>query len=183
MGYQMLSMQEAAALPHNHGALGLDVDRAQQITDGGMTFDIIRVKQVKRGSTGAQAGLRSGDEIIALDGHVFPTLVAFAAYIGSAQPGSQMMVDYMPAGSGPQKAQRVAVTVGQAGQPAPSGPASTSSGMSTGTKIAIGAGAVALLGCYEMGCFSHHARPANGQQPGQQPMDTQSTDIQGQSNR
>ena len=33
MGYRMLSEQEAATLPHNHGALGLDVSRAQQIVD------------------------------------------------------------------------------------------------------------------------------------------------------
>lgn len=142
---------------------------------------------------GAQAGFKTGDEIIALDGHVFPTLVTFADYIGSILPGTRMMVDYIPAGGGPQQAQRVAVTVGQAGQMSSGGasgsqrfggqgsggrgsggeagaPAST--GMSTGTKIAIGAGAVALLGCYEMGCFSHHAtperqavQPSGGMQP------------------
>lgn len=169
MGYRLLSAQEAAGLPRNRGALGLEVDRGQQITDDGMTFDIIRVKQVKPGSTGGRAGLKAGDEIIALDGRVFPTLVAFAAYIGSASPGGQMMVDYMPAGGGPQQAQRVAVTVGRAGQAAPpvaDTGSKGSGGMSTGTKIAIGAGAVALLGCYEMGCFAHrNTGPA--QQPAQ----------------
>ena len=79
MGYRLLSAQEAASLPRNHGALRLEVDRGQQITDRGMTFDIIRVKRVKPGSTGGQAGLRPGDQIIALDGRVFPTLVAFGA--------------------------------------------------------------------------------------------------------
>ena len=163
MGYQLLSQQEAASLPRNRGALGLDVERSQQITDGGMTFDIIRIKQVRQGSAGAQAGLKTGDQIIAIDGHVFPTLVAFSNYIGSVPPGSPMTVDYMPAGTGPQQAQRVAVTAGQAGQVGQTAgkqaeaPAST--GMSTGTKIAIGAGAVALLGCYEMGCFSRKAAP------------------------
>jgi hypothetical protein len=169
MGYRLLSSQEAAGLPHNHGALGLDVDRGQQITDSSMTFDIIRVKQVRPGSTGGRAGLKTGDQIIALDGRVFPTLVAFAGYIGSVSPGSQIMVDYMPAGSGPSQAQRVAVTVGRAGQPAPAEPESDSqrpAGMSTGRKIAIGAGAVALFGCYEMGCFSHR-NAGTGQQPGQ----------------
>jgi hypothetical protein len=45
MGYRLLSVQEASRLPRNHGALGVDVERATQITDDGMTFDIIRVKQ------------------------------------------------------------------------------------------------------------------------------------------
>ena len=163
MGYRLLSAQEASALPRNHGALGLDVDRSQQISDSGMTFDIIRVKQVRPGSAGAQAGFRRGDQIIALDGRVFPSLAAFAAYIGSSTPGSSMTVDYMPAGGGPQQAQRVAVTVGRAGQTSSSAqtsnPRQTSSerstGMSTGSKMAIGAAAVALLGCYKVGCFSH----------------------------
>ena len=160
MGYRLLSAQEASALPRNQGALGLDVERAQQITDGGMTFDIIRVKQVAARSAGAQAGLQRGDQIIALDGRVFPSLVAFAAYIGSATPGSQMTVDYMPTGGGPQQAQRVAVTVGRAGQtskPNPPAASDRTTGLSTGSKIAIGAGAVALLGCYKAGCFSHRS--------------------------
>lgn len=128
-----------------------------------MTFDIIRVKQVRAGSAGARAGFRPGDEIIALDGRVFPTLGAFAAYIGSSTPGSQMMVDYMPAGGGPQQAQRATVIVGRAGQtndPRQAEPPERSTGLSTGSKIAIGAGAVALLGCYEMGCFSHRSTPS-----------------------
>jgi S1-C subfamily serine protease len=159
MGYRLLSVQEASGLPHNQGALGLDVERAQQITDSGLTFSLIRVKQVRRNSAGARAGFHAGDQIIALDGRVFPTLAAFAAYIGSVTPGSQMMVDYMPAGTGPQQAQRLIVTVGQAGRDAPPNPQpspeQSSTGMSTGTKLAIGAGAIALFGCYEMGCFSH----------------------------
>lgn len=172
MGYRLLTAQDASRLPQNQGALGLDVKRVQQITDGGMTFDIIGVTHVRPGSAGALAGFKVGDEIIALDGQVFPTLVAFATYIGSSTPGSQITVDYMPAGHGPQQAQRVAVTVGRAGQaPAPDRQAEAErpAGMSTGTKIAIGAGAVALLGCYEMGCFSHRAKPTGGQQPSQQP--------------
>jgi hypothetical protein len=178
MGYRLLSPQESSALPHNHGALGLAVERAQQITDGGMTFDIIRVTQVRRDSTGAQAGFNVGDEIIAVDGWVFPSLSGFAAYIGAALPGRQIMVDYIPTGGGPQQAQRVAARVGSAGQgPAPAmnnSPGGASSpGMSTGAKVAIGVGAVALLGCYEIGCFSHHnsaAAPLNaGRQQPRQP--------------
>jgi len=158
MGYRLLSEQEAGALPRNQGALGLNVERAQQISDGGMTFDLLRVTQVRRGSTGAQAGLKAGDTIIAVDSRVFPTLGTFAAYVGAAQPGSQITVDYMPAGGGPQQAQRVAVAVGQAGQSAPPPPVaatpSPSTGMTTGEKIALGAAAVALFRCYRRGCFS-----------------------------
>ncbi len=178
MGYQLLSPQDAAALPRNRGSLGMDIERAQQITDDGMTFDIIRVKQVRRGSPGAQAGFAPGDQIIAVDGRVFPSLAVFAAYVGSLQPGTAMSVDYIPANGGPGQAQRVSVTVGAAGSAAqPSAqPAPAPTGMSTGTKVAIGVGAVALLGCYEMGCFSKRrpAQPVNGapQQPGGQPQNT-----------
>ncbi|MBV8890282.1 MAG: PDZ domain-containing protein [Alphaproteobacteria bacterium] len=165
MGYRLLSVQEAAGLPHNRGALGMDIGRASQITAGGMTFDIMRIKQVRPGSAGAQAGFRAGDMIIAVDGRVFPTIAAFAAYVGSVPPGNQVNVDYIPAGGGPDTAERVAVTVGAAGagaqapaqaqQPAPAG-------MSTRTKI--GLGAAALLACYEMGCFSSGSRGAAGAQ-------------------
>ncbi len=170
MGYRLLSQQEAAGLPRNQGAIGLNVERAQQITDGGMTFDIIRVTQVRPGSAGERAGLKRGDQIIALDGRVFPTLVAFASYVGSARPGSQMTVDFMPAGGGPQQAQRVSLVVGRAGQASSSqqdNKAQASGGLSTGQKMAIGAGAVALLGCYKVGCFSHRAKSADASQQGQ----------------
>ncbi len=180
MGYRLLSPQEASALPHNHGALGLAVERAQQITDGGMTFDIIRVTQVRRDSTGAQAGFHAGDEIIAVDGRVFPSLSGFAAYIGAAPPGRQIMVDYIPAGGGPQQAQRVAAMVGSAGQvpaPDPRGKEG-STGMSTGTKVAIGAGAVALLGCYEFGCFSHNRSTAAPVNAGRQQLPQQPNGLQ-----
>ncbi len=157
MGYRLLAPQEAASLPRNSGSLGLDVERSQQITDGGMTFDIIRVKRVVRGSPGARAGFSPGDQIIAVNGMVFSSINAFAAYVGSTPPGTQVTVDYIPSGGGPQQAQRVAVEVGGAGRPnqmPPRQEPAPSTGMSTGSKIAIGVGAAALLGCYEMGCFS-----------------------------
>lgn len=164
MGYRMLMPQDAAVLPHNHGSLGLDVERAQHINQNGMTFDLMRIKQVRRGSAGAHAGFKAGDEIIAVDGQVFPTIATFASYVGSVPPGTKISVDSIPAGGGPQQAQRVSVTVGAAGSP-------SSGGMSTGAKIAIGVGAAAVLGCYEMGCFSHRSNPApaNSQQYQQQP--------------
>ena len=108
MGYQLLSQQQAAGLPRNGGALGMDIGRAQQINEGGMTFDLLRVNGVRRGSPGAQAGFNVGDQIIAVDGQVFQNVAAFAAYVGSLQPGRQIAVDYMPANGGPQQAQRVA---------------------------------------------------------------------------
>lgn len=167
MGYRLLSAQEAAGLPRNHGALGMDVERAQQITDGGMTFDIMRVKQVRRNSAGAQAGFQIGDQIIAVDGRVFPTIATFAAYVGSTLPGSQLSIDYMPSGAGPQQAQRIAVAVGGAGEagpaatPARQAEAPAPAGMSTGSKVAIGAAAAALL-CYKFGCFSQRSGTAPG---------------------
>lgn len=160
MGYQVLSQQAASGLPHNRGSLGMDVERAQQINNDGMTFDIIRVKAVRRGSPGAQAGFSPGDQIVAVDGRVFANLAAFAGYIGSVRPGTAVSVDYIPANGGPAQAQRVAVTVGSATGTA-AAPATTSGGLSTGTKIAIGVGAAALFGCYELGCFSRkHTSPA-----------------------
>ena len=163
MGYQLLSQNEASGLPRNRGSLGMDIERGQQITDAGMTFDIIRVKAVRRGSPGAQAGFAPGDQIIAVDGRVFASLAAFAAYVGSVPPGTAVSVDYIPANGGPAQAQRVAVTIGAAtGGPPPAAAASVPAapgGLSTGTKIAIGAGAAALLGCYELGCFSHRQAP------------------------
>src|SRR5689334_8298609 len=158
MGYRLLTEEEAARLPRHGGSLGMDVDRAQRVTESGITFDLMRVKQVRRGSPAAQAGFAPGDTIISVDGQVFPTIAAFAAYVGSTTPGSRIDIDYIPAGGGPQQAQRVAVTVGGRGQPAPAagqqGEAPAKAGLSTGQKLAIGAGAAAIIGCYWMGCFS-----------------------------
>src|SRR4051794_28190408 len=149
MGYRLLSVQEATRLPRHQGALGMDVERAQQITDDGMTFDLIRVKQVRRGSPGDRAGFRKGDQIIAVDGRVFPSIATFGAYIGSMSPGCRVNVDYIPAGGGPETAERVPVIVGDAGRPTQESRQSddaASSGMSTRTKIGIAA--AALFGCY-----------------------------------
>jgi hypothetical protein len=156
MGYHLLSGQQAAALPRRGGALGMEIGPAQRITDGGMSFELLRVNGVRRGSPGAQAGFSTGDQIIAADGQVFPSVATFATYIGSVPPGRQITVDYMPAGGGPQQAQRVRVTVGAGGRAVPTRQENQaqSAGMSTGAKIAIGAGAAALFGCYELGCFS-----------------------------
>ncbi len=158
LGYHELSPDQAAALPHKGGALGMDVRRGQVITDANMTFELLRVAGVRPGTAGAQAGFKPGDQIIAVDGTVFPSLKEFAAYIGSLSPGQSVTMDYLPNGAGPQQAQRVGVTIGAAGKatapaPAPSG------GLTTGQKIAIGVGAVALFGCYEAGCFNR-AKPA-----------------------
>jgi PDZ domain len=173
MGYRLLSVEEASRLPQNRGALGMDVELAQQITDDGMTFDIIRVKQVQPGSTGAEAGFRRGDQIIAVDGRVFPSIAVFADYVRSVPPGSRVSVDVIPAGGGPGAAERLSVVVGGAGRPAPNSPQRrqrddepVSAGMSTRMKIGIGA--AALLGCYELGCFSSRSN-TSGSPGNQQP--------------
>lgn len=101
MSYRMLTQEDVASLPRNGGALGMDIERAQQITDDGLVFDIIRVKQVRRGSPGEQAGFKAGDQIVAVDSRVFPTWGAFASYVGSIQPGNTIRVDYIPSGGGP----------------------------------------------------------------------------------
>ena len=163
MGYRLLLLQEASRLPRHRGALGMDVERAQQITNDGMTFDLIRVKQVRRGSPGDRAGFRKGDQIIAVDGRVFPSIAAFGAYVGSMSPGSRVNVDYIPAGGGPGNAERVPVIIGDAGRPTQEPPQNrqsddaASSGMSTRTKIGIAA--AALFGCYALGCFSKSKGP------------------------
>lgn len=163
MGYQLLPAQQAASLPRRGGALGMDVGPAQQVNEGGMAFELLRVNGVRRGSPGAQAGFNVGDQIIAVDGRVFPSVAAFASYIGSVQPGRQITVDTMPAGGGPQQAQRIGVTVGAGGRamPAQEGEQARSGGLSTGSKVAIGVGAAALFGCYELGCFSR-SKPSPG---------------------
>ena len=158
MGYRLVTAEEAAGLPRNHGALGLDAERAQVINDQGLSFELIRVKSVREGAPAARAGLRRGDQIIALDGRVFASLAAFSAYVGAARPGSRMAIDYIPNGGGPAQAQRVTAQMGGAEQAKPA-----EQGMSTGTKVAIGVGAAALFGCYELGCFSK--RNPTPQQP------------------
>ena len=161
MGYQMLSASQATALPRAGGSIGINVGPAQEITDSGLSFRLLRVNSVKPGSPGAQAGFKAGDQIIAVDGRVFPGVPAFANYIAAQQPGRVVNVDFMPSNGGPENAQRAALTIGSSGTgvvPAPMAqpdPAPQTEGtLSTGSKVAIGAAAVALFGCYKLGCFS-----------------------------
>ena len=174
MNYRFLSANDANALPKAGGTLGLNIGPGEQITSGGMTFRLLRVNSVKAGAAGAQAGFRKGDQIVSVDGRVFPTVPAFAGYVGSVAPGRQVAVDVLPAGSGPQDAQRLTATLGgpasggaapavatappaaQAGDPSDA-PAQGGT-LSTGTKVAIGAAAVALFGCYKIGCFNRFKR-------------------------
>ncbi|WP_158258550.1 PDZ domain-containing protein [Rhodopila globiformis] len=115
MGYRLLSPREAAALPSRRGTIGLNVRRQERIVDSGLTFDIIQVTHIRRNSPGARAGFKVGDQIVAVDGQVFPSLAVFAAYIGSRPPGSRVVVDIMPAGRGPEQARRITVAVERAG--------------------------------------------------------------------
>lgn len=111
MGYRLLPANEAAQLPRNQGTLGADVERARRISEDGMSFDVMRVTKIRPGSAAARAGLRLGDQIIALNGFVFPDLDSFAAYIGSRTRGSRVTLDYMPGGAGPAQAQRIDVVL------------------------------------------------------------------------
>jgi hypothetical protein len=169
MGYRLLSVEDAASLPRNRGALGMQVERARQITDSGMSFDLIRIKQVRPGSPGAQAGLHAGDQIIAVNGKVFPSIAAFSAYVGSMSPGRRVSIDYIRAGGGPANAERVSATIAAAGTSAANAPQYRRSdepaqpGMSSRAKI--GLGAAALLGCYAMGCFSSKSTASGSSNP------------------
>ena len=169
MNYQLLTDQQAADLEPSGGSLGLSVGQGQQIHDSGLSFELLVVRSVRPSSPAAAAGFKPGDQIIAVDGHVFPSVAAFAGYVRSIAPGGRLAVDEMPAGAGPQQAQRVAVVMGAGGQaasPQQNEAARASGGMSTGTKIAIGVAAAALFGCYELGCFSrHHAGPSPAAAP------------------
>lgn len=168
MGYRLLPQQEAAQLPRNGGTLGLEVGRADQISDSGLTFDVLKVKGVRSGSAGARAGFKTGDQIIAVDGRVFPSVAVFAAYVGSFPPGHKLSADYIPDGGGPQEAQRVDVVLGGARSMPVTPETANSAGLSTGTKVAIGVTAAALFGCYKLGCFSHKAKAGAMLQPGGQ---------------
>ena len=119
MGYRLLSPEEAAGLPRNGGSLGLTVARARQITDSGMTFELMQVKAVRQGGAGDQGGLRVGDQVIAVDGRVFPSIAAFASYVGALPPGRRIDVDFIPAGGGLPQAQRRSIVVGAAAGAAP----------------------------------------------------------------
>jgi len=154
MGYQLMSMSQAARLPDNHGTLGLDVARARQISSSGMSFALMQVRGVQPGSPAARAGFQQGDQVIAVNGRVFPTTTAFAAYLRSIPPGTRINIDYMPAGAGPANAERVALVVGKPGERRAQYASSSeqSSGMSKRTKLGLGAAAV--IGCYYLGCFS-----------------------------
>lgn len=137
----MLTAEGPSALPHNHVALGLDVACSQDISDGGMTFEIMRIRQVRSASAGARAGLHVGDQMIAVDGRVFPSIATVAANSASVTPGTQAVFDVTPANGEPRRTQRIPVTLGTPDEQGKSG------GLSTGSKAAIGVGAATLLGC------------------------------------
>ncbi len=153
MGYRMQTAEQAASLRRSGGSLGMKVGAEHQISSGGLTFELLKVEGVGEGSPAAQAGLKVGDQLIAVDGRVFPNVATFAAYVGSLPPSRQVEIDYMPAGGGPGQAQRLGVTVGDGGRAAArQGEARGTTGLSTGTKVAIGVGAAAVIGCYETNC-------------------------------
>ena len=170
MGYTLFPATLADSLPHGGGVLGLDVGRAQQISNEGLIFDLLKIDSVRPGSASERAGFKAGDQIIAVDGRVFPSVKVFASYVGSKAIGDKISVDYMPSGGGPQQAQRVDVTLGGGPRIVGQGTVSPAqTGLSTGTKVAIGVGAAALFGCYELGCFAHKTSGTAPQQTGNNP--------------
>lgn len=172
MGYQMMSSQEAASLPRGGGTLGLTLESTQQISEQGLSFSVLRVTQVRPGSPAAAGGMQRGDNVIAVNGLVFPGIREFAQYVGSLTPGATVSVDFIPRGTQPDNAQRMTVRAGSADGRAP--PQSQNnyaqapeekSGMST--RMKLGLGAAALFGCYELGCFASR-NPQQEQQQQQQ---------------
>ena len=161
MGYQMMSSQEAASLPRGGGTLGLTLESTQQISEQGLSFSVLRVTQVRPGSPAAAGGMQRGDNVIAVNGLVFPGIREFAQYVGSLTPGATVSVDFIPRGTQPDNAQRMTVRAGSADGRAPE----EKSGMST--RMKLGLGAAALFGCYELGCFSSR-NPQQQQQQQQQ---------------
>jgi C-terminal processing protease CtpA/Prc len=157
MGYQLVTAEEAARLPHNDSLLGIQAGAGQQINSKDLNFELLKVQAVRPGSPGAKAGFKSGDQLIAVDGRVFANTQAFANFVGSIAPGRHVTIDYMPAGTGPKAAKRVDVQLAaKDGSTISAEPGSEreKAGMSRGKKVAIGAAAIALFGCYKMGCFS-----------------------------
>ena len=181
MGYQLETPEQAAQLVKSGGSLGMKVGPQEQINSEGLTFQILKVEGINNNSPAEQAGLKIGDQIIAVNSHVFPNTKTFAEYVGSAKPGQQIEIDYMPAGGGPKQAQRVGVTVGESGHAAAphKEPSTVGGGLSTGDKIAIGLGAAAVIGCYEYNCYSRiktklqqEREKYQQQHPAQQPQPT-----------
>ncbi len=155
MGYQLETAADAGSLTKAGGSLGMKVGPQDDIASEGLSFQVLKVEGVADDSAAAQAGLKVGDQVIAVNGRVFPNTRTFAEYVGSIKPGQQIEVDYMPQGGGPKDAKRVGVTVGEGGKvakPAQDAPKSAG-GLSTGEKVAIGFGAAAIIGCYEYGCI------------------------------
>lgn len=155
MGYQLETAEQSSALTKAGGSLGMKIGPEDTITSQGLTFQVLKIEGLVEGSPAAQAGLKIGDQIIAVNAHVFPDTRTFAEYVGSIAPGRQIDIDYMPKGGGPKEAQRVGVTVGEGGhasKPQADAPKSAA-GLSTGDKVAIGLGAAAIFGCYEFDCY------------------------------
>ncbi len=114
MGYRLVTQSDAAVLPHHGASLGLDVAGGKRIAAKALSFELIRITRVKPGSPGATAGLRAGDQIIAVDGRVFDSLAAFAKFVGSLAPGAPLSVDYIPAGGNVASAQRITMAAAAA---------------------------------------------------------------------
>ncbi len=160
MGDRPQTPEASAGSKRAGDTLGAKIRPGKEITSR-VTFEILRVEGVGAASPAEQAQLPAGDPIVAVDGRVFPVTPTYA---GSAAPDRRTGVDSVPAGSGPQQAQRVGVAAGGGGHAAPANrdvPRGT--GLSTGDKIAMGVGATAVFGCDEAGCLSRLKKDDGGE--------------------
>src|SRR3954447_12710637 len=77
-GYQLITAEEAARLPHNESLLGIQAGPGEQINSEDLNFELLKIQGVRPGSPGAKAGFKPGDQLIAVDGRVFANTQAFA---------------------------------------------------------------------------------------------------------
>ena len=171
MGYTLETPEQASQLHRAGGSLGMKVGPEDNINSEGLSFQLLKVEGVVDDSPAKQAGLAVGDQVIAVNGHVFPNTKTFAEYVGSIAPGEQVDIDYMPKGGGPKDAKRVGVTVGEGGHATkPKQEAQKSAGgLSTGEKVAIGLGAAAVIGCLEWNCYSKIKKKYDEERSGKAP--------------
>lgn len=155
LGYKLETTEAASHLSRAGGSLGMKIGPGDDIAREGLSFQVLKVEGVTDDSPAARAGLKVGDQIIAVNARVFPNTKTFAEYVGSIEPGQRIDIDYMAQGAGPKDAKRVGVTVGKGGHAVETKKDAPQSegGLSTGEKVAIGIGAAAIFGCYEFDCF------------------------------
>lgn len=54
MGYQLLTAEDAARLPHADSMLGIQAGAGQQISSNDLRFELLQIQGVRKGSPGAR---------------------------------------------------------------------------------------------------------------------------------